>query len=147
MLKQLLLASTLSILTFSSHANDSSSWSIGAGHFEHGGVLGAKYTYNINEQHSAFASIGIIGYAFGYEYYLNDHVDLGLTIGQQAAYASDGFLVAKGTYYFSSQDKTGFYVGASFGVKEEDGECFIFCEKKDTEKVKSIGGIHIGYRF
>lgn len=147
MLKQLLLASTLSILTFSSHANDSSSWSIGAGHFEHGGVLGAKYTYNINEQHSAFASIGIIGYAFGYEYYLNDHVDLGLTIGQQAAYASDGFLVAKATYYFSAQDKTGFYVGASFGVKEEDGECFIFCEKKDTEKVKSIGGIHIGYRF
>ena len=147
MLKQLLLASTLSILAFSSHANDSSSWSIGAGHFEHGGVLGAKYTYNINEQHSAFASIGIIGYAFGYEYYLNDHVDLGLTIGQQAAYASDGFLVAKATYYFSAQDKTGFYVGASFGVKEEDGECFIFCEKKDTEKVKSIGGIHIGYRF
>jgi hypothetical protein len=147
MLKQLLLASTLSILTFSSHANDSSSWSIGAGHFEHGGVLGAKYTYNINEQHSAFASIGIIGYAFGYEYYLNDHVDLGLTIGQQAAYASDGFLVAKATYYFSAQDRTGFYVGASFGVKEEDGECFIFCEKKDTEKVKSIGGIHIGYRF
>ena len=147
MLKQLLLASTLSILTFSSHANDSSSWSIGAGHFEHGGVLGAKYTYNINEQHSAFASIGIIGYAFGYEYYLNDHVDLGLTIGQQAAYANDGFLVAKATYYFSAQDKTGFYVGASFGVKEEDGECFIFCEKKDTEKVKSIGGIHIGYRF
>tara|TARA_Y100000588_G_C14206904_1_gene905044 strand:- start:1185 stop:1628 length:444 start_codon:yes stop_codon:yes gene_type:complete len=147
MLKQLLLASTLSILTFSSHANDSSSWSIGAGHFEHGGVLGAKYTYNINEQHSAFASIGIIGYAFGYEYYLNDHVDLGLTIGQQAAYASDGFLVAKATYYFSAQDKTGFYLGASFGVKEEDGECFTFCEKKDTEKVKSIGGIHIGYRF
>jgi len=147
MLKQLLLASTLSIASFSSHANDSSSWSIGAGHFEHGGVLGAKYTYNINEQHSAFASIGIIGYAFGYEYYLNDHVDLGLTIGQQAAYASDGFLVAKATYYFSAQDKTGFYVGASFGVKEEDGECFIFCEKKDTEKVKSIGGIHIGYRF
>ena len=147
MLKQLLLASTLSILAFSSHANDSSSWSIGAGHFEHGGVLGAKYTYNINEQHSAFASIGIIGYAFGYEYYLNDHVDLGLTIGQQAAYASDGFLVAKATYYFSAQDRTGFYVGASFGVKEEDGECFIFCEKKDTEKVKSIGGIHIGYRF
>ena len=147
MLKQLLLASTLSIASFSSHANDSSSWSIGAGHFEHGGVLGAKYTYNINEQHSAFASIGIIGYAFGYEYYLNDHVDLGLTIGQQAAYASDGFLVAKATYYFSAQDRTGFYVGASFGVKEEDGECFIFCEKKDTEKVKSIGGIHIGYRF
>ena len=147
MLKQLLLASTLSILTFSSHANDSSSWSIGAGHFEHGGVLGAKYTYNINEQHSAFASIGIIGYAFGYEYYLNDHVDLGLTIGQQVAYASDGFLVAKATYYFSAQNKTGLYVGASFGVKEEDGECFIFCEKKDTEKVKSIGGIHIGYRF
>ena len=147
MLKQLLLASTLSILTFSSHANDSSSWSIGAGHFEHGGVLGAKYTYNINEQHSAFASIGIIGYAFGYEYQLNNHVDLGLTFGQQAAYASDGFLVAKANYYFSNQGKEGFYVGASFGVKEEDGECFIFCEQADTEKVKSIGGIHIGYRF
>ena len=48
---------------------------------------------------------------------------------------------------FSNQGKKGFYVGASFGVKEEDGECFIFCEQADTEKVKSIGGIHIGYRF
>ncbi|ALO43271.1 hypothetical protein [Pseudoalteromonas phenolica] len=147
MLKPLLLASTLSIACFSSHANDNSSWSFGAGHFEHGGVLGAKYTYEINEKHSAFASIGIIGYAFGYEYQLNDHIDLGLTLGQQAAYASDGFLVAKANYYFSNQGKKGFYVGASFGVKEEDGECFVFCAQEDTEKVKSTGGIHIGYRF
>ena len=50
MLKQLLLISTLSIANFLSHANDNSSWSFGAGHFEHGGVLNATYTYDINEK-------------------------------------------------------------------------------------------------
>ncbi len=122
-------------------------FSAGAGFYEFGGHAGIKYKYSIDDSHALSAAIGVIGYSVGYEYAMSEYTTLGFSAGQQVAVAEDGYVVAKLNYYFQGIDNTSWILGLSAGVKEEDGDCLVFCEKKDTEQIEGTVGIHVGYQF
>jgi hypothetical protein len=123
------------------------SFSTGGGYFEFGGHIGIKYKHAIDDTHSLSAAVGLLGYSLGYEYTLSEKMTAGLTMGQQVTIASDGYLVGKMNYHFQGVDTASWIVGVSAGVKESDGDCFIFCETEDTEQIESTVGIHFGYQF
>ncbi|MCF6435353.1 hypothetical protein [Pseudoalteromonas sp. MMG022] len=138
----------LALLLCASHnVAAQSSWSAGVGLFEYGGHVGAKYQTQISENHFASASFGIIGYALGYEYKVNEQLSVGVTLGQQVGYAEDGYIVTKLNYHFNGFDNSGFVIGASLGVQEDDGDCLVLCPRKDTNSLEGTAGIHIGYKF
>ncbi|WP_394192700.1 hypothetical protein [Pseudoalteromonas atlantica] len=122
-------------------------FSAGAGFYEFGGHAGVKYKYSIDDLHALSAAVGVVGYSVGYEYSMSAYTTVGFSAGQQVAVAEDGYVVAKLNYYFQGIDNTSWILGLSAGVKEEDGDCLVFCEKKDTEQIEGTVGIHVGYQF
>lgn len=141
---------TLSACVFGSssvYSKESSDWSAGFGLFEFGGHFGAKYAYHLDEKNSLTLSAGIIGYAVGYERQISENLIAGISAGMQFSYAEDGFAVAKLNYYFSGANTSSWYVGASLGIKEDDGDCYVFCLNDDTEQLEATSGIHIGYKY
>ncbi|KPH96691.1 hypothetical protein AMS58_01105 [Pseudoalteromonas porphyrae] len=137
----------LAITSMSQSALAQGKFSTGVGLYEFGGHTGVKYRYSIDDTHKLSASAGLIGYSLGYEYTLSEHITAGLALGQQVVVAEDGYLVAKFNYYFQGVDSASWVIGLSAGVKEDDGDCFVFCEKKDTDKIEGTMGIHLGYQF
>ncbi|WP_105169185.1 hypothetical protein [Pseudoalteromonas sp. T1lg23B] len=138
----------LAALLFASHnAAAQNNWSAGAGLFEYGGHIGAKYQVQLSGNHFASASFGVIGYALGYEYKLSEKLSIGATLGQQVGYAEDGYFATKLNYHFNGFDNSGLVIGASIGMKEDDGDCLVLCPKEDTNSLEGAAGIHIGYKF
>ena len=138
------------ISSFSISAIDNSNWAVGGLYYEFGGLIGAKYTHQLDEKQAVTAALGLAGYSFGYEYTLNDQVKIGGMFGQDAYHAGDGYLVGKASYYLSGVNSSGFYWGASAGFKED--ACF-WCgqysgqHNSDSKEIQLTGGIHLGYQF
>jgi hypothetical protein len=147
MKKHAFAATLIALVSFNSHADESSNWSAGIGLYEFGGHLGVKYAYDLDPQNSVTVAVGTIGYALGYERKINENIIAGFNVGAQVAVAEDGYAVAKVNYYFDGVEQSSWFVGASLGAKEDDGDCFVFCPEKDTNKVEPTFGIHLGYAF
>lgn len=137
----------LALVSLNGHANEAGNWSAGIGLYEFGGHLGVKYTYDFDEQNSGTIAVGTIGYALGYERKMNENIIAGLTVGAQVAAAEDGYAVVKVNYYFDGVDHSSWFVGASVGAKEDDGDCFVFCPRKDSNSIEPTFGLHLGYAF
>ncbi|CAM4227498.1 hypothetical protein [Pseudoalteromonas byunsanensis] len=145
--RQALMALLLCVSSNTLAQNSENNWTLGVGLFEYGGHFGAKYQTQLSGNHFVSGSFGIIGYSLGYEFKVNEKLSLGATLGQQVGYAEDGYFVTKLNYHFSGFDNSGFVIGASLGVKEDDGDCLVLCPREDGNGLESAAGIHLGYKF
>ncbi len=130
------------------YANESrfnSSISVGAG-YQYGGVLGVRYNI-VNDKHLYFGSLGLVGGALGYEYFLdqNNKHAIGLSVGSEVLTSEDGFAMIVYEFYPSGFDASGWQLGISSGLRREDESSF-FARRGDTE-TKFALMFSAGYKF
>ncbi|PCK33067.1 hypothetical protein [Pseudoalteromonas piscicida] len=116
------------------------------GGYQYGGVVGVKYAKTTGD-HIAFASIGLIGGAVGYQYILTadrKHT-MGVAVGSEIITSEKGFAALTYNYYSQGADKSGWTWGGSLGARREDNG--IFFSDSGKRETKTLIGLHLGYRF
>jgi hypothetical protein len=152
-MKKLVITILMLLSSNTIYANESSfdsSISVGAG-YQYGGVLGVRYNI-VNDKHLYFGSLGLVGGALGYEYFLdqNNKHAIGLSVGSEVLTSENGFAVIVYEFYPSGFDANGWQLGVSSGLRREDSfssvEGSIFPNKSGS-KTKLALMFSAGYKF